>query len=172
MDVVHGTDHADGAAVGHVPQDRATLADARQGQDHVPVGHGLDECGVPGRAVGVEAFDGRHGGFDACQHPGQVAEHHVVAGTLDRAALSVPQDHDQLRPRGRAGELQAAQHVVVDKVAGDSRAEDIADALVEDQLIGGPQVDAADDGREGVLAVARGPDLGHVVALQHFTTGN
>jgi hypothetical protein len=46
----------------------------------------------------------------------------------------VPHDDDQLGAGQLAGELQAAEDVVVDEVPGHARHEQVADALIEDPL--------------------------------------
>ena len=54
-----------------------------------------------------------------------------------------------------AGELEAAHDIGVHDVAGDAHREDVAEALVEDELGRRAAVDAAHDRGEGPLAVTR-----------------
>jgi hypothetical protein len=57
-------------------------------------------------------------------------------------------DRDQFRARNFAAKFHAADDVVVQHVAGDSRAEDVADPLVEDNFNGLARVQAAQYHRE------------------------
>ena len=43
VNIVHGALQSDLILVGHTPQNRAALANARNGQHHIFIGYGLDE---------------------------------------------------------------------------------------------------------------------------------
>jgi hypothetical protein len=83
----------------------------------------------------------------------------MPAGAFHRSALAVAHHHDQPGAGLVAGELHAAEHVFVEHIAGDANAEDVAEALIEDQLGAGTRIDAAQNDRERVLLVRRFVDL-------------
>ena len=64
----------------------------------------------------------------------RVAELNIVHRTLDRTAIGMADDGDQFRTRSFAGEFHAAENVVVQHIARDARAENIADALIENNF--------------------------------------
>ena len=70
----------------------------------------------------------------------------------DGAALRVAEHDDQPRAEPRGGELDAADLRRRDDVAGDADHEQVAEALVEDDLGGHPRVGAAEDDGERLLA--------------------
>ena len=61
---------------------------------------------------------------------------HIVDCAFDSAAGSVSEDQNDFRTRSRAPKLHAAQHVIIDHVAGDSPYECVANAGVENDLCG------------------------------------
>ena len=69
----------------------------------------------------------------------------------DRAALRVPEHHDEPRAEALGGELDAADLRRRDDVAGDADHEQVAEALVEDDLGGHARVRAAEDDGERLL---------------------
>jgi hypothetical protein len=155
-EVVLGTDDRHLAGFDGVLEDVAAAEDRAHRAAHVQVGHVLDERRVLRIAGGsVERLVLLvHGRLDLREQVGEVAEFHVIAGALDGAALRVPHHHDELRAGDVAGELEAAHDVGVHDVAGDPHREDVAEALVEDELRRRAAVDAAHDGGKGPLAVA------------------
>jgi hypothetical protein len=92
----------------------------------VPVLRGMLPRSVP---VGLDRR------LDVPQQLGELAEFRAIDGALDRAAFAVAQHDDELRPGQLGRELGTANDVVVDKVASHANAEDVADALIEDQLV-------------------------------------
>ena len=86
---------------------------------------------------------------------GQVAKLQVVAGPLDCAARGMSEHHNEFRSGHVTRELETAEDVGIDHVAGDAYGEDVAQALVKDQFGRRPAVDTADNGGKRPLAVAR-----------------
>jgi len=91
----------------------------------------------------------------------------LEGGALDGTTLRMTQHEDQLHAGQQGGELRAADDVRIDEVAGNTRAKDIPDALVKNQLGRDPGVDAADYHRKRVLSRGGGFDLRHQVTLVH-----
>ena len=94
-----------------------------------------------------------------------MAELGVVAGAVHRATAGVTEDDDCLRAGLGRGEFKAPQNVVVQDISRDAGAENIADALVENDFIGTARVDAAQDGGEGILTARGLSVLGHEIAV-------
>ena len=86
---------------------------------------------------------------------------------LDGAALRVAEHHDETRPEPLGGELHAAHLRRRHDVAGDADDEEIAEALIEDDLRRHPRVGAAEDDGERFL-VLRQRAAG---AIQHGQAG-
>ena len=116
-------------------------------------------CWLQGRRI-VPQFgrqQGLHGGPDALHDRAQVAR--LVLGRplelfdrgLHRAALRVPEHDHQPRAEARRRELDAADLRGGDNVAGDADDEQIAEALVEDNLRRHARVRASEDDRERLL---------------------
>ena len=103
--------------------------------------------------------DGINRGFDLGQEAGEIAEVDVIDGALDGAAVGVANDDDEFGPGDLAGEFHAAEDVIVEDIAGDAGAKDIAHALIKDNLAGLTGIEAAQDHGEGILAGGRGMDL-------------
>ena len=90
--------------------------------------------------------------------------------TLSIAPLMAPHSEwpsttISLAPGDLGRELQAADDVGVDEIAGDPGREHAAEALVEDQFRRHPRIDAADDGRERRLTGGGGLDLRQEIAV-------
>ena len=81
-----------------------------------------------------------------------IAELDIVDGALDRAAGVVPEHDNRLGALDLGCIFEAADNIRVDDVAGDARAEHIADAQVENQFGRNAGIDAADNGGERCLA--------------------
>src|SRR5688572_12096257 len=69
-------------------------------------------------------------------------------------------------PREFAGAFHAGEDVLIERVARDANAENIAEPLIEDQLSAGPRVDAAQDNRERVLLFGCLVDLLQEIAIE------
>ena len=82
---------------------------------------------------------------------GHLAGAHGDLGGLDRAARVVAEHDDQRAVEHADAELERAEHAGVDDVAGGAHDEQVAQALVEDDLGGDPGVGAAEEDRERVL---------------------
>jgi len=67
---------------------------------------------------------------------------------------------DQFGAGGRAGELQAAEDVVVGDVAGDARIEGVADAGIENDFRRRARVDAAEDRRSRQMICLNASTIG------------
>src|SRR4051812_43686214 len=107
------------------------------------------------------------GGLDAPQKFGQLPELRSIDGSLDGAAFAMAQNNDQLCPGELRSELGAADDVIVDDVASNASAKDIANALVKDQLRRHAGIDAADDKRKRKLSAGGRPYLAEEVAIAH-----
>jgi hypothetical protein len=105
---------------------------------------------------------------DVLEQQAQVAPRAAAGqGRLHGAALLVAQDHDEGRAQVHDRVLDQAEHDGVGDVAGDAEHEELAHALVEDQLGPGARVGAGQDQGEGPLALGRlGPVPGVVVAAR------
>ena len=114
--------------------------------------------------VGIRE-DFPHGWFDFIDQSGDVAELHVGTGPADRAAGGMAEDDDGLGTSLGCGVFKTAEEVVVKNISRDAGAEDVANALVENDFIGGAGVDAAEHGCEGILAGCGFPSLGLEIAV-------
>ncbi len=76
----------------------------------------------------------------------------VIEGGRDRAAVGVPHHHHEAGAELLGGELDARHLGGGHDVAGHPDHEQVAEALVKDDLGGHPGIGAAEDDREGVLA--------------------
>ena len=83
--------------------------------------------------------------------PGHLAGAHGDLGGLDRAARVVAEHDDERAVEHADAELERAEHAGVDDVAGGAHDEQVAQALVEDDLGGDPGVGAAEEDGERVL---------------------
>ena len=109
--------------------------------------------------IGTCEHDALHRGPDAVDDVLQVGRDRsrlpleLLEGGLDRAALGVTHHDDQLRPERFRGELDRADERWRDDVAGDANDEEVAEALIEDELRGCAGVRATEDDGEGSLSV-------------------
>ncbi len=142
-----------------------------------PVGEGRFSGGAPlQRGFGGRDLDGR---LDLANEGGKVfasgclgdgcAGAEKVDGCFHCAAGAVAHDDDQFCPCTTAGVLDAAEDFVFGDVASDANAENVAKAEVEDELAGGPGVDATED--DGHRKLPRGGcvDLAAEIAGEAFT---
>ena len=116
-----------------ITEDRALLAYCIDGAPHVAFGHGVDKLRVLAGALARKGCRA-DGGLDLLQQAGEVPELSLVNRTLDGAAGRMSHDEDQLGAGDSAGELEAAEGVIVGNVAGHARVEAVANADVEDDL--------------------------------------
>ena len=82
---------------------------------------------------------------------GHLAGAHGHLGGLDRTARVVAEHDDERAVEHADAELERAEDAGVDDVAGGAHDEEVAEALVEDDLGGHPRVGAAEEDRERVL---------------------
>ena len=95
---------------------------------------------------------------------------HIVNCSLDRTTFGVTEDHNELRTGELGREFQAAKDVRLDEIPGDARREDIADALVEDELRRYSRIDASyNRGNWGLTKRGRA-HLGQQIAVPHSLT--
>ncbi len=111
---------------------------------------------------GGKVFASRYLG-DGCAGPEK------VDGGFHRAAGAVAHDDDQFCTCTAACVLDAAEDFVFCDVASDANAEDVAEAEVEDELAGGPGVDATEDDGHGILPCGGCVDLATEIAGEAFT---
>ena len=102
---------------------------------------------------------------------GEVPEFDIVNRSDHRTAGGMPNDGDEFGPGGLGCEFQAARHIFVDDISRQSGVEDIAKALVEDQLGGCARIETAHDGGEGLLPSTCVAGLGKQVAPDSNTRG-
>ena len=96
---MHGAGDLNLARISHLAEHFAPLGDGLDAPHHVLLGHRSDEVRVGGTPVfGFGRIrDGTDGGLDVFQHAGEQAQLDVVASTLDRAAMRMTHDDDELR---------------------------------------------------------------------------
>jgi len=150
-DVIHPANESDPALIEHFCQGRAALADLLHHQLDVGLRDLLHELLVGGIARPAVGGDVRDCRFDPCDETAEAAWIDTIDRALDRAAIGVAHHCDEFRPGGTAGKFQAAEDVITQDVAGDARAENVPDALVENQLGRLARIDTAQDDREGKL---------------------
>ena len=109
-----------------------------------------------------------HRRLDLGEQAGEVAQFHVVHRALDGAAIGMADDGNQFCAGNFAGEFHAAEDVVIQHVAGDARAENVADALVQNDFDGLARIQAAQDHGKGILAGGGGFDVGGKIAVQRM----
>ena len=78
----------------------------------------------------------------------------TAASAADRAARVVAEHDDEREVEHADAELERAEHAGVDDVAGRADDEEVAEALVEDDLRGDARVGAAEEDRERVCLAA------------------
>jgi hypothetical protein len=129
------------------------------------VGRGADvgAHGLPHQALRVVAEPGRQqtfdGGADLVDDRIEIVRlilrrsPNLVERRLDRPAPGVAEDHHEPGAELRGGELDAADQGGSDDVSRHPDDEQVAQALVEDDLDRYPGVGAAENGREGRLAL-------------------
>jgi hypothetical protein len=140
-----------------------TRSGSRSGSGLAPRERGLelgDRLADVGLDPSVQAFGGwqvlghrGEGRADATNERLQLGGLPVggVQGRGDRAAGLVSQDQDDLHPQVQGSELDAADLVVGQDVARHPDHEEVAQAVIEQELGRHPGVRAAEDGRKGVL---------------------
>jgi hypothetical protein len=156
-------------ALGHaLGEDGAAIGDVAHGDPHVLFRDGFDEGRVLGgvRALREPCLGGLDRGLDVRQSLGQVAKLGIIGRALDRAAVGVPEHDDRLGSRHSGRELHAPQEIGVLEVAGHAADEDVADALVEDDLGGDAGIQAREHDGLGVLAFGGAADLRQVVEVR------
>src|SRR5215208_1333274 len=104
---------------------------------------------------------------DVVEHACQVAHLHFVNCSLDRTTFGVTKDHNELRAGELGRELQAAKDVWLDEIPGDARREDIAYALVEDELRRHSRIDASNNRGNWGLTKRGRAHLGQQIAVPH-----
>ena len=156
-----------GSLLLQVLEDGAAAPDLAYCQCDVSGCDGIDVSRILARFLALE-LGSRHRGLDACQQSGQIPEHHIVNGALDRAAGSMTQDQDHFRARSRAAKLHAAEHVVIHDIAGDSSDERVADSSIENDLRRHSRIQASQDHRRRVLSFGAGFLLCQVIAGNHL----
>lgn len=163
--IVHAAYDGDGAVVNHFRQDGAGLCEFIHYIVYVVGGNGVDECVAVGH---LETGYGRvdDGRFDFAKQGGEVAQLNAVAGAFDRAAFGVAEDEDNFGAGNFAGKFHGTHDVFVEDISGNSDTENIAEALVEDQLGRGTRVHAAENHGKRVLAGFGFIDLFEQIAVQ------
>src|SRR4029077_14875430 len=127
--------------------DGAAFPDLVHGVAHVLLRDLVDV----GRVLDRARTGGNHGRTDLAQERRQIAEVHAFDRTLDRAAVRVPDDGDQVNAGGFDRIFEAPEEIRVDDVAGRANTEDVAEALNEHDLNRRPGIHAAHDGGDGIL---------------------
>ena len=149
-EVVLRAHDAQGAGADAVGDERGALADQVAGALDVLALDLLDGGGAAAARGGEHA--GRHPLDDVAQEAARhLAGAHGHLGGLDRAARVVAEHDDERAVEHADAELERAEHAGVDDVAGGADDEQVAEALVEDDLGGHPRVGAAEEDRERVL---------------------
>src|SRR5688500_2352488 len=80
--------------------------------------------------------------FEPGEKQGKVAQAYIVDRALDCATSAVPHHHHNLGTRHSCSELDRAQNVVVDGIAGHAAVKRLANSNIADHLNGCPAVDA------------------------------
>lgn len=169
VQIIDCADEVDGSIFYSSIQNGAALADLLHGVADVRFGDLVDQIPVFRTKGALDLPHFRHGRFDFFQQAGQVPEFHAVDGSFDAPAMGVSEDHDDVRASHFGGVFETAKNILVNDVPRQTGAENVSEALIENQFDRDTRINATDHGSRWILTNRSAPDLIHPVPLMHAT---